>query len=684
MKNILNKIILPAAALVSVTGCFAELDLQPIDSDTPSHYFSDSTSCAKALVGCYDALSKHSENLFTGAENSQFCIWNITDEMYNNAAGTGPKVYSYTSGYSVNQSMYRQLYVAIQRCSQLLHYLPDVDINPEDKAVMDGEARFIRAFCYFNLVQNWGRVPLITDAVEDVNNPYADQAEEADIYDFVIREMTTAESEVLPITEYGFGGRVNKSAVRAMLARVCLFKAGYPCYDETKYSEAYKWAKMVIDDPAHSLIPNFADVFIPLIQDKYDIRENLWEIESYFVSTSDGRQEYIPSLSVTLGTNCSKAVTDVCFQVSNTKYATKPMFEYFERDDEALLGSMDERRNWSIAPFKNAPANLDGEQRLVLTYTNYDPEGVNGKASNDKALYDRQINKFNRQYAKIWPAYQSNAGTNLCMIRYADVLLMAAEALCQMNDGPTSEAIGYVNQVRQRAYGQLDGRKFIDRIDVTASGTGYTPKKVCVEVIDGTDNTSSVTCFTLGYNPEDAATPADPSNTSMQVYRTGDVKGPLTVAAPVLDENGAVTSIKLLDRGHAYSGTPTVVIRNMDGTDTGSGAEAVAVMRDQAPDYELPDEATADKESFMNAIVDERARELCFEGWRRLDLKRWNLLVEKLQWTRDIGRNATGVSGQQLEFILTPGNNVSDAHLYLPIPANEMMLNPNLEQNPGW
>ena len=71
---------------------------------------------------------------------------------------------------------------------------------------------------------------------------------------FVIREMTTAESEVLPITEYGFGGRVNKSAVRAMLARVCLFKAGYPCYDETKYSEAYKWAKMVIDDPAHSLM----------------------------------------------------------------------------------------------------------------------------------------------------------------------------------------------------------------------------------------------------------------------------------------------------------------------------------------------------------------------------------------------------------------------------------------------
>ncbi|MEI3554784.1 MAG: RagB/SusD family nutrient uptake outer membrane protein [Alistipes senegalensis] len=50
-------------------------------------------------------------------------------------------------------------------------------------------------------------------------------------------------------------------------------------------------------------------------------------------------------------------------------------------------------------------------------------------------IYDRQINKFNRQYAEIWPAFQSNTGTNLCIVRYADVLLMAAEALCMMTPG---------------------------------------------------------------------------------------------------------------------------------------------------------------------------------------------------------------------------------------------------------
>ena len=116
-----------------------------------------------------------------------------------------------------------------------------------------------------------------------------------------------------------------------MLARVCLFNAGFPCYNTERYKDAYKWAKMVIDDPAHSLIPNFAEAFIPLIQDKYDIRENLWEIEAYCKSTSDGLKEYFPSLSTSLGTNCSKAVANVSFMVNNTMKITKRMFSFMSR-----------------------------------------------------------------------------------------------------------------------------------------------------------------------------------------------------------------------------------------------------------------------------------------------------------------------------------------------------------------
>ena len=142
-------------------------------------------------------------------------------------------------------------------------------------------------------------------------------------------------------------------------------------------------------------------------------------------------------------------------------------------------------------PWSTDESHQDVADRLVLTYF-----GSHKDPDNDRLVYDRQVNKFNRQYAKIWPAYQSNTGTNLCIVRYSDVLLMAAEALCQINNGSTPEAIGYVNAVRKRAYGQMDGRKFIDHIELTNPGENYTIDEVCVEIVDVTDNTASVTCTT--------------------------------------------------------------------------------------------------------------------------------------------------------------------------------------------
>ena len=96
--NKVIKSILFGIAFFPLTGCLSNLDLHPIDSDTPNTFFKDSAACAKVLVGCYDALSVPGGGLFDGSMNSQFVIWNVTDEMYNAAAGTGPKVYSYTSG----------------------------------------------------------------------------------------------------------------------------------------------------------------------------------------------------------------------------------------------------------------------------------------------------------------------------------------------------------------------------------------------------------------------------------------------------------------------------------------------------------------------------------------------------------------------------------------------------------
>jgi hypothetical protein len=75
----------------------------------------------------------------------------------------------------------------------------------------------------------------------------------------------------------------SKSAVRGLLARVNLHMAGEPVKDKTRYAEASKWAKMVIDDAeaGHSLNPSYPDIFMKLAGDKYDIKESIWEVEFY-------------------------------------------------------------------------------------------------------------------------------------------------------------------------------------------------------------------------------------------------------------------------------------------------------------------------------------------------------------------------------------------------------------------
>ena len=72
--NKVIKSILFGIAFFPLTGCLSNLDLHPIDSDTPNTFFKDSAACAKVLVGCYDALSVPGGGLFDGSMNSQFVI----------------------------------------------------------------------------------------------------------------------------------------------------------------------------------------------------------------------------------------------------------------------------------------------------------------------------------------------------------------------------------------------------------------------------------------------------------------------------------------------------------------------------------------------------------------------------------------------------------------------------------
>ena len=161
----------------------------------------------------------------------------------------------------------------------------------------------------------------------------------------------------------------------------------------------------------------------------------------------------------------------------------------------------------------------------------------------------------------------------------------------------------------------------------------------------------------------------------------------------VLNDDGSY-SIEVLESGDKnYTGINFPVLRYSDIllmkaealNELNKTAEAIVVLdqvRDRAGLEGIDETTVATKEAFRNEIMDERMRELCFEGLRRYDLIRWGVFNEKLQSAKQDMVDA-GVSGK-LEWMFIWANNVQEKHQVLPIPLKEIEENNLIKQNPLW
>lgn len=598
--------------------CKKVLETKPVDFLAPETYFTNETQLNTALTAVYDALQKG--GMYSGADGlpSQF---NISDEMYFALSGTGPRTMIYSASEPLVFNIWSACYIGIQRANIVLANIDKPKMDEGKRKIAKGEAKFLRAYFYFVLVQNFGDVPLRTEPNTSVVEVNIARTPASQVYDFIIKEMTEAEALVPPMTAYPYNERITQQTVQGILARVCLYKAGAPNNDVAKYADAAAWAKKVIDAGYNKLNPSYSQVFINLMQNLYDTKENLWEVGYYTTGVGDPYVEYGPSLGVTLGVTQTVIAYGA---VSGSYRIHQRLYNLFEKDPnikDPLIEdkSVDLRRDWAIAPFK---------------YTNN--QAPNKTYYTAAQIYDRQPNKFDRIYEMTSNKFQSNTPCNYVMLRYSDVLLMYAEAVNEVS-GPTQEAIDAVNAVRRRGYGKLLNGEGVKQISITNAGSGYT--------------------------------------TAPTVTITGGGGTGATATATV--SGGKITSIMMTSHGTQYTGTPTVAITGGGGT----GGAATATLT-QVTDADLTAAAYADKAAFRKTIQDERARELAFEGWRRLDLVRWGIYVSTLKAVA-AEADANAPTTYKLYAVL-PGNNVSEINNYLPIPANEISLNKLMTQNPGW
>lgn len=634
------------AIFVSSVSCKKILEKKPIDFITPVNYFETEGQIDAYLTSVYDVMTDGSwyQNTF------RVIVAEGTDESYNSSNIGAPYAAHYNTGAGdVNiTGFWTSLYRGINRANTLLENIDKAPLSEAKKRHVIAETRFLRAFYFFTATQWFGDVPLKTTSTNSPADAQIAFTPTKDVYDFVIREMTEAEAMLVnqKSSSLGASERVSYTTVQGILARVCLFAAGNPVNDTKRYAEALSWANKVKASNEHALNPDYRRIFINHSADLYDNKESMWEAGFTFNAANPALREQLNTL---IGVSSN---VNPWGRVQGQTRATAILYRAYESTYDPLLRqdlSPDLRRDWNVAPYTFA----GGDANTPATVT---PIAWN-------TWWNRQPGKWRRQFETATPRDANNGPQNVPLLRYADVLLMLAEAENEVN-GPSAVAYDAINQVRRRAYGT--GNR-VTSITVSNGGTGYT------------------TVPTVTIAP------------SLTLSTPTGVVGDAALATATIS-GGRITAINVTSSVGFYTSPPVVTI-------TGGGGTGAVATANLTPINSLAANLTPglSKDAFRKAIQDERMKELNGELLRRQDLKRWlaptgeSLLVFTVRQRANIANNGTpetfpdgtqrippAPAGAERTAAAFGGLNISARDIYLPIPLSEITNNKLAKQNQGF
>ena len=334
---------------------------------------------------------------------------------------------------------YRAQWQGIQRANLAIDEIPTTRIETEgDEAEKQakyrdrylGEAYFLRGFYYFRLARMFGGMPLIDYVIKSSNQWAQTRSTMDETLNFAIEDFKRAENLLWKKDKYSNEelGRATKGAAQAMLLKANLYRADYlrNAGNETEaqkyFAEAAKWGKEVIQSRQYSLWPNYLDNFRLANENG---RESVFEIQYTEEATSDyGGEGYTRGTMTTiLQRSRSSAFGEAGWGYDRP---TQNLYNEYEagdaRRDETILTPTDEQIE--------TPAQeiYCGDRMLNRKYAMYN-DGANG------GIYKL--------------AHATRSPKNNIQIRYADVLLMYAEACCESGDLPSAKTA--LKEVRDRA-----------------------------------------------------------------------------------------------------------------------------------------------------------------------------------------------------------------------------------------
>ncbi len=444
---------LSALGLLFTASCSDLLEEESYVEVGKNNYVNNAEEAETVLMGIYKDLAN--EYLYSYHLSLLFTISSDIAQCEGNATTSFREIPTNSHNPSTSQIMqtWQKLYASIYEANDFIETVSSrIDgwsaSNQELATIYLGEARALRALFYFELVRWYGNIVLIT-STEQSQLPATEyvQADPKDVYAFIEADLKYA-SEVLPwavddTKRSSNAYRFSKGAALGLLAKVYCTWAGYPVRDETKWAEAAKVARQVVESGKHRLIPNYETVWTNTCNGIWDAGESLIEVSFYSPTGLDSDQT-----AGRIG-KWNGVVADAVEGQRGRNAANWKVVYTFTREWET---HNDPRMAISIADYKYDSSKGDGPITYISTVTNPTEDNLNKQ----RQLYtpgkwdtEKFVNSSN------YIVNNDKSNINWYVLRYSDVLLLFAEALNE-SGGSIVDAVDAVNAVRRRGFGDTD------------------------------------------------------------------------------------------------------------------------------------------------------------------------------------------------------------------------------------
>ena len=408
-----NKLIAFVFAVILLATSCVELDLTPYDRESDLSFWKKPESAVYTLNACYPSLSNAYEVLYFDCMTDN--AYTKVSNAFNQSIGNG----SYSTADPYVQSIWSSRYEGIRRCNLLLNNIdqvPDLSENLRNRYV--AEATVIRAFHYFELYSKFGDIPYFTNILSIEESQSIERTAKSVVVDNILNDLTEVISNNhLPRSYDGEDkGRVTHWAAAALKARILLFEA--------RYSEVKSVTEDIINNGGFQLFGNYEQLFTVANENNSEV---ILDVQ-YIANSREHNVQYHflpPSLGGYSQLSPTQELVDSYATIDGFSIDNAPESSY---DSDEPYQNRDPRLTATVIYDGNSYPLADGSNHVVYTARGSGPDGYG--ASSDASATGYYLKKY-------WDkSYRANlmSGLNIILIRYADVLLMHAEALVELGE----------------------------------------------------------------------------------------------------------------------------------------------------------------------------------------------------------------------------------------------------------